>query len=183
MLTRHNKPKVSYNEDLMQEVEDAIEEEYLDALYARTPVDATSFPTGDITWFKSNNTLNFAAGKCVVQGLGWIVHHFQDTDPYAMEDEDESWAKPETLNDVKQCIRCIYNEFESGDIVGYIDEKMYEYGEEGRTDDPLYARIDWEDILGASEEALQCDSFETMKPHIEDLLGYFCAAYLLQYNA
>jgi hypothetical protein len=77
MQTRRNQPIVSYNEELMQVREDEIEEEYMDTLYARKPVDASSFPEGDLKWFKANDTLNFGVGKVVVAGLAWILHHFE----------------------------------------------------------------------------------------------------------
>jgi hypothetical protein len=176
----------------MQVREDEIEEEYMDTLYARKPVDASSFPEGNLKWFKSNDTLNFGVGKVVVAGLAWILHHFEPQDGKEVLcgfdgafHVDESWHQPSTLLEVKECIVCIYNEFEVGDIVSYIDEKCYEYEDAGesRTDMPLYMRIDYESIFGASEEALNCNTFEEMRPHIQDLLDLFCAAYQLQYIA
>jgi len=176
------------------------EEEILDEQYGRLPVDCSMWPQGALTWFKKNHTLNPHAGKVIVTGLAWMVHHFKpeyDSDGEEVQDpprgayqltpgENESWRQPSTLDEVKQCIACIYNEFDSGDIVSYIDEKCYEHEEEDRTveedNEPLYMRLScWEDIIGVSDDAMQASSWEDMLPHIQDLLDIFCRAYQLQY--
>jgi len=188
MRTRQNQPIVSYNEDELFSVGVLQEEEILDEQYGRSPIDCRDWPNGPLTWFKNNHTLNPHAGKVVVAGLAWIVHHFtsdsseEELLPYDPA-ENEDWKKPHTLQEVKQCIACIFNEFDSGDIVGYLDEKRDEHEDEQRTDDQLYMRLSWEDIVGVCQEALQATTWTDMLPHIKTLLDEFCHAYQLQYHA
>lgn len=194
MRTRNKKPLVSYNEDDMFREGDEQEEMVLDSMYGRDPIVCSTFPERKPVWFKSDDTLNWNAGKIIVQALGWIVLHYEEDDESDDECEDESDDEMEeskqkitSFEDIKEYIADhIQAEFD-GDIIGYCDEKASEYEENsegGGGEEPLYVRLNglWEDILGHCEEISCADSWdENVKENVEELLGIFCHAYKLQY--
>ena len=195
--TRQNAPLISYDENVLFSTTEQVQEETLDEWYGRKPVDCSVWPQKAPVWFKNDNTLNWNAGKVVVQALGWLVQQFQE-DPdlenesfewegeshWIGEDEDE---QPETLLDIKSAIQFMKEEWEDGDIVSYCEDKMSEF--EDRDDhrdgeEPLFSRLlnIYEDVLGCCESILEAHRFDDqMTRDLRCLLDMFCDAYQLQY--
>ena len=189
--TRGKRPLTTYNEDeIFKRVAIAHEEE-LDEAYGRLPVEIDAWPSKP-KWLKSNDEINWQAGKNIVKALCWLRYKFEEDDEAEDDeaDEDDTWPEkePELFSHLKFCIRNIEFEFDGGDVDDVCSGKMETWEEENDGNGermPLFAKLASanEDIVGACQSILEQDEYgDDTKRDLDRLINIFCDIFEIQFK-